>query len=303
MDMSLRNTTPDERYDDLETWMDALEDLGVDTGEALTEEIDLITRVNVLARHTKTHKQSSEVNVNGVARTILAGDINDYDQMINQANNAAFLVDEEQHARVQEILEATRTQAVIAVASRFRKRGDSVLELIRPIYDDLASRIIEAWALVPDGVTTLEEAARHDAHNAWVALQRMQEEWVNIHGLISAWFIAGVMSNEGTHAARDYQPAMFLVADFNAFKAEQVRPSSIARMGAGLTAGKPALRNICQVDASGIKFELATPTELSRAQRMERERAEEARRELASARPKKVRLDHQGRREMIAPKI
>jgi hypothetical protein len=233
----------------------------------------------------------------------VAGDISDYDHVVNVANNAAFLEDKEQYKRVQAILTAALSRSLTAAFTRFRKRGNSALDILAGVHDAISERIITAWAEIPEGVTTLEQAARVKAHVAWVELTDAQEEWNNLEGLVASWFVNDVLDNTGAHAKSDYRPAMFLVSDYSAFTAEQTRPTAAARLGAGLTAGGASLRTIQQIDASEAEFPSVTAAELRNSQRIERERAEAARRELLESKPSRVILDGAGQKQMIAQPV
>lgn len=150
--------------------------------------------------------------------------------------------------------------------ARLKTRGNANVETLRGPYMATANAVIELWATIPEGTLTIEHAARARVAEEWAALEEYAEQLATIRGLFRQWCADGIIPTDGARGGGNpfrglaqYKDQEFFYEDPTAamtatavghhgsYRAHSGGPVGIAR---ALTAGRPALRTVAEVDAA-----------------------------------------------------
>ena len=245
----MRSTTPFDRFDDLNRWLPALEDLGIDRHEFDTE-YSLLNNVRLLGNAQAFYRKNSSTDLNGPAAAI-AADPQSIEHILERANLAAAAITEDHRGRVLELMDKATDRAMKSAADAFQRRGDSILDTIRPSFDTLAARITAARVGTPDGVANLEDATRLGLSDTWLQLETDIAQWKQLSTMIDELFENGILSRTGSLPPENYYSIHFMVDDPDAYREVAAHSIAVHRVASAIAASGPHLRTIAQIDEHG----------------------------------------------------
>lgn len=292
-----RSTTPDDQYTDLEDWLDALGDMGINTAGAFPEVYTALDAVDAVSRHFSEFRASrAEGGIAVGARHLVKQTELSHDDFMAKAHQFAFAENEEHLEKVGKLFDRTMNTAQTLAAAAFRREGDRALDVIRPLFDATAARIAAAWSDIPYGVTNLERAHRVGVADQWATIEGEMVTWKNISVLISAWFVNGVINTSGASSKDRYAPGMFMFEDYAALAETYVRGGEVPRAGEACVKARPKLLTIAEVDKLGsVNVTVLEGDDARRASHQEKQRLDAAFTELESQAPPRVKLHSAGR--------
>ncbi|MCS5511345.1 hypothetical protein NY537_01130 [Curtobacterium flaccumfaciens pv. betae] len=211
MDTSTR-AREEEKSIVLGDWIEALDDLGIDTTKALQEEHGLLDQQRTLHQHYLRFRDDQNKGLTAAASNVMktAGD---YDSFASTLATAAIATDTSIVERAQQIAALARESTSQSAFNHFRRRGEGTYDIIRGVFEETRDAIIRDGGNIPDGVVDLDTAARAGVESEWLRLEALVERWDNILQLIESWYINGVFAIDGRNL-ENYNPWMFVFADY-----------------------------------------------------------------------------------------
>ena len=201
----------ESKYLDVTGWIDSLEELDIDVEHSLPAVAESVTRVerlnSILAHHRKSFP---EINVSA-RQLAVAVNLDDTAAALEKVNLLASSYDTAHRDRVTEILERA-TDIAMGESSRAFRRSD-ILAAIRPTFDAIAQRIVDAPGLIPQGTLNLEDAARLGCGSAYMQLETDLAAWKAMGELITSMLEDGALKTDARRYAIEY-----MVDDVDAYK-------------------------------------------------------------------------------------
>jgi hypothetical protein len=246
-----RSTTTTDRAADLRVWIQTLDSLGVDTADVLAEELSAFGRAENLNRISARVRANGNPNPKHEARRLALLEVADYESVVAEATNIAFLSEGERYETVLEILSTAGDYAEQAAADAFRKRRDGVLDLVRARFEAVAEEGARLWEELPEGMSSLAIAARFGWEDVWLRLEELARDWANIRELIRAWLVAGIITNDVRPNVGVFDPNVFMFADLQAHLATGVYGNKVRIFAASAATAQPKLMTIQEIRDRG----------------------------------------------------
>ncbi|KRC60629.1 hypothetical protein ASE14_06460 [Agromyces sp. Root81] len=247
-----------ERKQALTDWVDTMRDLGVDADRELETELAALNRSSVLAKHAGklAARRLDNAAEHTAAALTLAQTDRGYEDAVALAIDAATDLTEQQLHKSLDILSHASEQAVTIAWNRFKNRGDTALDLIRPHYIEHAEAAIRVWESLPDGITNREHAVRFRRAADWDELEDRMTRVRNAQTMVFAWLVDDIINTNGVNTAKGrnklehYNLDMFFYEDRAAARDAKAGRGGTAAEVRAIAAGRPALNTITTVDAT-----------------------------------------------------
>lgn len=273
--MDTRNRPSDdwEKQAALQEWIDTLDSFGVDTKKILADEHELIRKALQVNISWQRYLEEKPDSVNAAAHKA-AEDPDDFDAFTNTIVAGALAADPAVHERLRTIVGRAGAIAAAAAYRAFRSRGEGAYKILAPVLNSTRDGILETGPRIPDGVMSLDSAARVGVEQDWLKLEALVARWHELMQLIEAWYVAGVFDTSGRNLEH-YNPWMFVYRDYEqAINTYGSDPIYTARQVAN---GDAQLLTIDEVDELGsTRVRKLTPDEAHAAQRSQHRADEEA---------------------------
>ncbi|MFS0794816.1 hypothetical protein [Microbacterium sp. 1P10AE] len=221
----------ESKHLDLIEWLDTIEDIGVNIADAFPGVIAANERAH---RILKIKEKAHQAHTAGRRRLLATINLDDEDAVIVAVDRAAHAQNTEHAANVANLYDNAADE-LHGDAVRIFRRSD-ILAILRPRFDEVAARIVEAAETIPYGVMSIGDAARLGHGDTYTQLERDAQTWRAIADLISTLHQAGVLD-----LGRDYHPFEAMLEDVQAYwdtLASSGRPMRVAR---AVAAGRPNL--------------------------------------------------------------
>lgn len=222
----------ESKHLDLMEWLDTLETLGLNVEDTFPAVAAANARVDRLTQ-LQNHHVKTRRDANTVARQIgLTEDLDDAEAILTTADHFAYSQSDEHRQIVGDLLEGAADIAKGEALRRFRRSNP--LEALRPIFEPLAARIVEAADIIPEGVINLDDAARLGHADTYLQLERDVRAWNDIADLLGDWREAGILDTA-------HYPIEYMVEDPEAARETTAGLNRPTRRALGIRAGRPHL--------------------------------------------------------------
>lgn len=273
--MDTRNRPSDdwEKQASLEEWLDTLDGFGVDTKKALANEHELIRKTRQINISWQRYLEEKPDSINGAAHKAAANP-DDFDAFTDTIVAGALAADPAVHERLRDIVGRAGAISAAAAYRAFRSRGAGLYKILTPVLNQTRDGILDTGPRIPDGVTTLEAAARAGVEQDWLKLEALVARWHELTQLIEAWYVAGVFDTNGRDLER-YNAWMFVYRDYeHAINTYGSDPIFTVRQ---VTNGDAELLTIDEVDElDSVNVRKLPPNEADAARWTQRRADEEA---------------------------
>lgn len=275
------SSDPFDRYVTLDTWLTALAELGVNPGE-FDAEYEARKRMRIIEAATKKYTENATTSLAGPARAI-ARDPQRVDHVLDVANMGAASVTPEHRARVLELLSRAAEEAQRSMSQKFWARGESIIGILKPTFDEFTARITTARAKIPDGVQDLDDATRLGHGDDWMQLEQDIAAWRTVTELLTAWITNSIIGKEGDRGVD------WMVGDPDSFKSTRAGRNTIPALADAITAGGPNLAPPTEEQRAQVQRDRLNPPTDSEA-RAAAHHANQADKEARSALPFATRI-------------
>ena len=240
---SKAGSDPFDRHETMKTWMTGLEEIGVDQSHFAAER-QAGRNLRTLQKAQRHYSENASTSLNEPARA-LARDPQSVEHVLEVANMGAASVTPEHRARVLELLDRAQDAARRAITQAFWNRGETLIDLLRPAFDEYTKRIVDNWATIPNGVRDLDDATRLGHADEWLQLEQDIASWRTTTSLLVAWIANGIIGKKGD------RPGDWMMGAPDAYRDTLASRNTTTALASAITAGRP---------------QLGAPTEEQRAQ-------------------------------------
>lgn len=217
---------------DVRQHTETLNRVGVNTAEALAP---VRHAQNRAARIGKIRKEARKA-VEQAQRELFADlDLDDTNAVITAIDRVASMQNREHAEKVDRLYEIAIADADSDAVRAF-KRVD-FLRILRPVFDEIAARIVTAAETIPYGVMSIGDAARLQHGDRYARLEEDVQHWLDIEEMLTDLIRGGVIKLGDDR----YYATEVMLEDTDAYRETLAGVRAPMRVARAVAAGRPNL--------------------------------------------------------------
>ncbi|MFE4078530.1 hypothetical protein [Paenarthrobacter sp. YIM B13468] len=244
------------RTSELTTWLQALEDMAVNT-DHLGPVYSSLANVGIINRYAKDFKEANGIDSRAAARR-LAAEPGSYDTATALVTTVSVVNTDDYLDEAIETFELAVTFAEADAWQHFRRASSRTVELLKPLLADAAAGIQKTRDAIPDSTKDLEDAARRGKGEAWLQLEKHLLTLDTIGALLADWHSNKIINNDSKRDINNYSINQLLYEDADQISqyAEPAKAAGMNRMMArarAITLARPRIHTPAEADAKRSK--------------------------------------------------